>query len=273
MTRFLLVGVGIVCGLYLLAVVAMFTLQRQLQYHATNRGPSPGEAGFRNVEEHLLVASDGIEIVLWHSRAPAGAATILYLHGNGGEMADRPKRFATYQAAGLGVAYLSYRGFGPSKGKITETGLHDDAATAYQWLMDQGIQPARLAVVGESLGTGVAVRLAADHEVGALLLEAPYTSTADIAASVYPWLPVRFLMLDQFRSIDHVGRVRAPLFVLHGDQDSTIPLRFGQALFAAANDPKEFHLAKGKGHEALFDPETWALELDFIARVLPIGSP
>jgi fermentation-respiration switch protein FrsA (DUF1100 family) len=273
MARFLLIGVGIVCGLYLLAVVAMFTLQRQLQYHATNRGPSPGEAGFRNVEEHLLVASDGTEIVLWHSPAPAGATTILYLHGNGGEMADRPKRFATYQAAGLGVAYLSYRGFGPSKGEITEAGLHDDAATAYQWLLGQGVQPARLAVVGESLGTGVAVRLAAEHQVGALLLEAPYTATADIAAAVYPWLPVRLLMLDQFRSIDHIARVQAPLFVLHGDLDSTIPLPFGQALFELANEPKEFHLARDKGHEALFDPETWALELDFIARFIPSGSP
>lgn len=251
----------------------MFAFQRQLQYFPSNRAPSPAEAGFSGVNEVVLTASDGTEIVLWHSPAPAGAATILFLHGNGGEMADRPKRFATYQAAGIGVAYLSYRGYGPSKGSISEAGLHDDAATAYRWLMAQGVAAERLAVVGESLGTGVAVRLAADHPVGAVVLEAPYTATADIAAETYPWLPVRLLMLDQFRSIDHIARVRAPLFVFHGDADRTIPLRFGQRLFQAANEPKELHVEPGKGHEALYVPETWALEVAFLARVLPPGRP
>lgn len=271
--RILLIGAGVLCGLYLLAAGAMFVFQRQLQYFPSHKAPSPVEAGFDGADVHALTASDGTQLVLWHAPAPPGAATVLYLQGNGGEMADRPRRWAAYRAAGLGVAYLSYRGYGGSGGTVSEAGLHDDAATAYRWLMEKGVAPDRLAVVGESLGTGVAVRLAADHPVGAVVLEAPYTSTADVAAAVYPWLPVRLLMLDQFRSIDHIARVRAPVFFFHGDQDATIPIRFGQALYAAANEPKEFHIAPGKGHEALYEGPTWALEVAFLARVLPVIAP
>ena len=101
----------------------------------------------------------------------------------------------------------------------------------------------------------------------------PYTSTADVAAAAYPWLPVRLLMLDQYRSIDRIGDVTAPLFVLHGEEDRTIPFALGRALFDAAPGPKEFHPSPGKGHDALFAPETWALEIAFIARILPHGAP
>lgn len=260
---------AVIAGLYLLAAAAMFTFQRQLQYFPSQRAPTPAEAGFDGAVEQALTTPDGTRIVLWYVPAPPGAATVLYFQGNGGEIADRADRFAAYRGAGLGVAFLSYRGYGGSEGKPTETGLHSDAATAYDWLMAQGVAPDRLALVGESLGTGLAVRLVADRPVGALLLEAPYTSTADIAASLYPWLPVRILMLDQYRSIDHIGRIKAPLFATHGKADMTIPFRFGAALFDAAPQPKEFHPINGVGHNDLFGPQTWTAEIVFLARVLP----
>ena len=253
--------------LYVAIAAAMFVLQRQLQYAPTQRAPSPAEAGFDGAAEVTLTTADGVRVVLWYAAAPPGRPTILYLHGNAGEIADRPKRWAFYRAAGFGVAWLSYRGFGGSGGTISEAGLHMDADAAYDWLLAQGVLPQQLAVVGESLGTGVAVRLAADRTVAGLLLEAPYTSTADIAAERYPWLPVRLLMLDQFRSVDRIGRVGAPILIQHGDADTVIPLRFGQALFDAAPVPKEFILRPGLGHEALFDSATWAAEVDFLNRL------
>ena len=262
--------IGVVmAGLYLLAAGAMFTFQRQLQYFPSQRAPSPDQAGFDGAVEQVLTTPDGTRIVVWYAPAPAGAATVLYFQGNGGEIADRRDRFAAYRAAGLGVAFLSYRGYGGSAGTPSETGLHSDAATAYDWLMAQGIAADRLALAGESLGTGVAVRLAADRPIGALLLEAPYSAIVDIAAEAYPWLPVRLLMLDQYRSIDHIGRVKAPLFVTHGEADGIIPFRFGKALFDAAPEPKEFLAAPRTGHNDLFGPATWAAEIAFLTRVLP----
>ena len=267
--RIIMISLAIVAGLYLAAAAAMFTFQRQLQYFPGQRAPSPVEAGFDGAVEHVLTAADGTRIVIWYAPAPAGAATVLYFQGNGGEIADRRDRWAAYRAAGLGVAFLGYRGYGGNDGQPTETGLHDDAATAYDWLMDQGVAADHLALVGESLGTGLAVRLAATRPVAALVLEAPYTAIVDIAAEAYPWLPVRLLMLDQYRSIDHIAQIKAPLFVTHGEADGIIPFHFGKALFDAAPEPKEFLAAPRTGHNDLFGPATWAAEIAFLTRVLP----
>lgn len=253
---------------YALVCAAMFLTQRQLQYFPSRLAPTPAAAGFEGVTEVALTAADGTALVLWHSPAPPGAMTLLYLPGNAGEIADRPRRWAAWRAAGLGVAYLSWRGFGGSGGTPTEAGLHQDADAAYDWLLAQGVTPDRLAVVGESLGSGVAVRLAADRPVAALMLEAPYTSTAEVAARRYPWLPVRLLMLDQFRSVDRIGRVTAPILIQHGTADATIPFDLGQALYAAAPEPRSFRAVPGAGHEISSDPATWAAEIAFL-RALP----
>jgi hypothetical protein len=261
---------GLVLLGYLVVCAVMFLSQRKLQYAPGRLAPAPAEAGFAGVTEVALTASDGTPLVLWHAAAEPGAMTVLYFQGNAGEIADRPRRWAAYRAAGLGVAYLSYRGFGGSGGEISEAGLHMDADAAYDWLLAQGVAPDRLALVGESLGSGVAVRLAAERPVAALMLEAPYTSAAEVAALRYGWLPVRLLMLDQFRSIDLIGRLKAPILIQHGEADATIPFALGQALFAAAPEPKVFRAIPGAGHEISSDPAVWAAQIDFL-RTLPSG--
>lgn len=258
---------GLLSG-YLLMCGAMFLLQRDLQYFPTRDAPAPADAGFEGVTEVALTAADGTPLVMWYSPAPPGAPTVLYFQGNAGEIADRPKRWAFLRDQGFGVAFLSYRGYGGSGGTISETGLHMDADAAYDWLMAQGVAPERLAVIGESLGSGVAVRLAADRPVGSLLLEAPYSSAADIASRRYPFLPVSLLMLDQFRSTDRIGRVTAPILIQHGERDLVIPFAFGQALYDAAPDPKTFIARPGRGHELINEPETWQAGADFIRSVM-----
>jgi fermentation-respiration switch protein FrsA (DUF1100 family) len=254
--------------LYLAAAGLVFALQRQLQYSPGRIAPAPEAVGLAGVQVVTLPTPDGETLILWYSPARPGKPTVLYFHGNAGEIGDRPKRFGYYQSQGFGVAYLSYRGFGGSTGSISETGLITDAVTAYDWLRAQNIDPGHIALVGESLGTGVAVQLAARHPVGAVALEAPYTATADVAARIYWWLPVRLLMRDQFRSIDHIAAVTAPLLVQHGDRDAVIPFEFGERLFAAATMPwKDFVTLPGLGHDALFAPETWAREAAFFAEV------
>lgn len=265
--RKLVIALLVLGGLYLAVAAAMFAVQRQLQYFPSQRAPSPAEAGFDGATQHVLTTADGTRILLWYAPAPPDAMTVLYFHGNGGEIADRYGRWTAYRRAGLGAAFLNYRGYGGSDGSPTEAGLHSDARAAYDWLMAQGVAPDHLAVVGESLGTGVAVRLASDRHIGALILEAPYTSMSDIAAEADPWLPVRLLLRDQYRSIDHIARITAPLFATHGTADRLIPFRFGKALFDAAPEPKEFLAAPGVDHNDLFGPRTWAAEIAFLARL------
>jgi fermentation-respiration switch protein FrsA (DUF1100 family) len=253
---------------YAVATLGMYVFQRKLQYHAENKGLTPQAVGIIGASVETLTTADGEKIILWHAPAKAGMATILYFHGNAGEMGDRPLRFNYYRSRGFGVAYLSYRGYGGSSGSPSEAGLIADANAAYDWLIAKGVEPGRIALLGESLGSGVAVQLAAKREVGAVALEAPYTSTVEVAAKIYWWLPVHALMKDQFKSIDLIAAVVAPLLVVHGDQDEVIPVEFGRRLFDAANQPKELDVVQGSGHDVLFEETTWAREVEFFARVI-----
>ena len=260
---------AVLAALYLLGLATLFAAQRQLVFYPTQRAPSPAEAGFADATDQALVAADGTKIRLWYAPAQPGQPTILYFQGKGGEIADRPLRWAAYRAAGLGTAFLSYRGYGASQGTPSEDGFHQDADAARDWLMAQGVAPDRLIVVGESLGTGVAVRLAADRPVGALILEAPYTSLADLAARRFPFVPARWLIRDPFPSLDRIPRVTAPLMILHGTADTRVPTQMGRDLYDAAKSQKEFIPFPGIGHVDLFGPDLWARELAFIARHLP----
>ena len=253
---------------YMAAVLGMYVLQRKLQYRTENKGLTPESVGVVGAAVETLTTPDGEKIVVWYAPAEKGKPTILYFHGNAGEMGDRPLRFNYYHSRGFGVAYVSYRGYGGSTGQPTEAGLIIDATAAYDWLLAKGIAPASIVLLGESLGSGVAVQIAAAKQVGAVVLNAPYTSTADVGARIYWWLPVRLLMKDQFKSIDFIARVTEPLLVIHGDQDVLIPMEFGKRLFAAANEPKELQIIPGFGHEVLFEEITWAREVEFFDRVI-----
>jgi fermentation-respiration switch protein FrsA (DUF1100 family) len=142
---------------------------------------------------------------------------------------------------------VSYRGYSGSTGTPTEAGLREDARAAYAWVAER-VEPRHVVLYGESLGSGVAVRLASERPVGGVILEAPYTSTADIAKLTYWFVPVDLLMRDQFRSIDLIDNINAPLLVLHGERDGLIPIRLGQKLYDTATEPKRFVRLPGVSH-------------------------
>ena len=250
-------------AVYVLIAAFMYVTQRSHQYFPGHQGLAASTVGLHGVEDLKLASRDGETLQAWYSPAAPGKATILYLHGNGGEIADRAERFAAYQSEGFGVFFLSYRGYGGSTGSPSETGLVNDALAAHDWLVAHGIEPQEIMLVGESLGSGVAVQLAAERPVKALALEAPFASAANVAAAVYWWLPVRLLMKDKFDSFAHIGKVKAPLLITHGDLDGVVPLSEGRALFAAANEPKELVVIPGGTHGSIFSPETWAREMSF----------
>ena len=211
---------------------------------------SPQQAGFPEAEEHVLDTADGEKIILWHVPAKPGHPVILYFHGNGDFLAGFFGRFHDLIADGTGVVALSYRGYAGSSGHPSEQGLLQDAAAAYAFTVAR-YSTDRIVAWGFSLGTGVAVALAAGQPVGRLILEAPYSSAADVAASLFWFLPVRLVMRDQFRSDERIARVKIPLLIMHGGRDPAIPIRFGERLFALANEPKQFVRFPEGGHENL----------------------
>jgi fermentation-respiration switch protein FrsA (DUF1100 family) len=254
---------------YAAALSGLYVTQRELQYFPSRLDPAPDAMGLEGVERVLLTTPDGETLVLWHSPAPGGRPTVLFLHGNAGSIADRAQRLAYYQSRGLGAAFLSWRGYGGSSGRPSEAGLLADARTAYDFLVGMGIAPESIVLVGESLGSGAAVPLAATVPVGSVVLEAPFTSAAAVARLAYPWVPVGLLMKDQFRSSALIDQIDAPLLVLHGERDGIIPFAFGRALYAEATEPKTFLSLGPVGHAALSDPATWAHGADFIDGLFP----
>ena len=258
----------LVGAVYVLAVAFMYVNQRNYQYFPEHQGLTASAAGLTGVEDLKLAGTDGVVLQAWYSPARPGKATILFLHGNGGEIAERGERFAAYQSQGFGVFFLSYRGYGASTGSPSEVGLVSDALVAYDWLTARAVKPEAIMLVGESLGSGIAVQVAAQRKVGALALEAPYASVANIAASIYWWMPVRLLIKDKFDSFAFIGKVHVPLLITHGDQDNIIPLTQGQELFALANEPKQMVVVAGGDHGTIFSLETWMREMRFFEQYL-----
>jgi fermentation-respiration switch protein FrsA (DUF1100 family) len=242
----IVVSVAYACGL-----VVLFLVQRSFLFPVpTAARTTPQAAGFPEAEEHLLTTTDAEKIIVWHVPARPGHPVILYFHGNGDFLAGFFGRFRELIADGTGVVALSYRGYAGSSGRPSERGLLLDAATAYGFTTAR-YSADRIIVWGFSLGTGVAVALAADQPVGKLILEAPYISIADVAASAFPIFPVRLLIKDPFHSDQRIGRVTAPLLFMHGVRDATIPIGFGERLFALAHEPKQFVRFPDGGHNDL----------------------
>ena len=223
----------------------MYVVQRSLMYFPETARTAPAAAGLPQAQEVVLDTADGEKVIAWHVPPRGDAPTVLYFHGNGGSLRLRVDRFQRIAAAGVGLIALSYRGYGGSTGKPTEDGLINDARAAYAFAADRY---RRIALWGESLGTGVAVALAAEKPVARMVLDAPYTSALDIAQANHWYLPVRLLMKDQFRTDQRIARVKAPVLIMHGEVDQIIPIAYGERLFAMIPGPKQFVRFPGGYH-------------------------
>jgi pimeloyl-ACP methyl ester carboxylesterase len=236
--------------LYVGLATMIYLAQRSLMYFPETIHTTPAAAGLPQAEEVSLTASDGAQVLVWHVPPQDGKPVILYFHGNGGALKYRVERFRKLIGAGIGLVALEYRGYGGLPGSPSEPGLIADAEAAYAFAIAH--YPAQQIVLwGESLGSGVAVALAAEKPVGRVILEAPFTSALAIGQQRYWYLPVRLLMKDQFRSDQRIGKVTAPLLILHGVQDRVIPYAMGEHLFDLANKPKHIVRFLDGGHEDL----------------------
>lgn len=237
--RFLKLSLFVTACVYFGLLALLYLQQRSLLFPRDPSRVPVDSTGIPGIEEVTLTAADGERLVAWAVPPRQGKPVLLYFHGNGGNLRGRIERFRNLTADGTGLFALSYRGYGGSTGSPSEDGLHLDARALYGAAAER-FGAAQLVAYGESLGTGVALKLAAEVPLAAVVLEAPYLSTASVAQRAYPYVPVRLLMLDQFRSDEIIGRLRLPLLVMHGNRDGIIPFAEGEALYGLANAPKRF---------------------------------
>ncbi|MGZ8408725.1 MAG: alpha/beta hydrolase [Hyphomicrobium sp.] len=237
--------------LAVLAILAHFStkaVQQRLLYFPDTRRTTPAEAELPNVAERELEMADGTRVLTWWGAAKPGRPTLLYFHGNGGSFVTRSERIRKYMAHGYGLVMMTYRGFGGSAGTPSEKANVADALQVYDAVRASGVSPSEIVVYGESLGSGVAVQVAAQREVGGVILDAPYTSIVDLATLHYPYLPARWLMTDRYETLQSAGRVKAPVLIVHGEADDVIPVEMSRRVAAAMQGPVKLATFPGAGH-------------------------
>lgn len=235
-----------------LAVWLMPRLGDRLVYFPTRAldGGTPGDLGLA-YEDVALTAADGVRLHAWWVPAPGARASVLFLHGNAGNISHRLDKLAILHALDADVLLLDYRGYGRSAGAPDEAGTYADAAAAYAWLRARGVPAERLVVYGESLGGPIAVDLAAHQPLGGLVLESAPASLAGVARHHYPWLPVQWLLTARYDALARLPRVHAPLLILHSPRDEIVPFAMAEALHAAAPGPARLVRLDG-GHNDAF---------------------
>ncbi len=256
---------------YLALVLTLYVFQRKLQYHPGKEQISPSYYGLNHVEAVSFDTEDGESINAWYAQAQQGRPTFVYFHGNAQAIHDRWERVRLFSEHGYGILIVSWRGYGGSTGSPTEAGLHLDAKAALRFLEVKGLHPKDLIYFGESLGSGVALPLAAKHPPAAVVLDSPFTSAADVGQKAYWFVPTRWLLKDKFDNMPYAGKVTSPVFIFHGDGDRVVPFSFGQQLYEAITAPKELLKLRGVGHVAPLTPDSWQKMKDFLEK--HTGSP
>ncbi len=207
--------------------------------------PPPG------VGARTITTADGLRLHAWYAAPPGATATLVWSHGNGGNIAGRADVLLALAARGVSVLAYDYRGYGRSEGRPTEPGVYLDAEAAYDSLRAQGIPASRIVAFGESLGGAVAIRLATVRPCAGVAVVSTFTTMRDVGRAHYG--PLALLAGDRFDSLARVRTLSVPVFVAHGDQDEIVPFALGEALFAAAREPKRFFRVAGAAHNDVFD--------------------
>ena len=225
----------VVCYIALLGL--MYVFQRRLLYIPSRAAPSL--SGFEGVfEEAQTQTADGLSLTHW--LAKRGKPYVLVLHGNAGNIEDRAHKFRFLADQGHSVMLISYRGYGGNPGRPSERDIISDSALALEWLLKkENISSKETVLLGESLGSGAAIALAAKYPVRGLIFDTVYSSIADVGQSVYPFIPVRWLLKDTWDSMSRIQKARAPSLFIHSKHDTVIPFRFAKKLFDAAGPPKQ----------------------------------
>ena len=221
-----------------------------IPYRAMEGSPAGVRLPYDDV---TFTAADGVKLHGWYVPRTGAKLTVLFCHGNGGNISHRIEKLVILRDLGVNVFLFDYRGYGLSEGRPSEQGTYQDVTAAYDWLCrEKKVAPAQIVVQGESLGCAVAVDLACRCSVGGVVLESAFTSVPDMARAVYPWLPLHWLCGIRYSSITKIGSVKAPLLSLHSREDEIVPFRQGEQLCAGAPGPKKLVELHG-GHNDGFE--------------------
>jgi len=235
---------------YAAILVLAYLFQPRLVYFpqfARELDLTPRAAGL-GYEDVTLTTEDGVSLHGWWVPVENSRGAALVLHGNAGNISHRIGYALMFHRLGYATLLVDYRGFGRSGGTPGEEGTYRDAEAAWRHLVGARKLDARdIVVVGESLGGGVATWLAAKYPPRALILASTFTSVPDLGAQAYPWLPVRWLARIRYDNLARMPAISAPVLIAHSRDDDIIPFSHGQALFAAAREPKQFLEMRG-GH-------------------------
>ncbi|MBT3046699.1 MAG: alpha/beta hydrolase [Candidatus Thiodiazotropha sp.] len=233
-------------GLLLLLLFALYLYLNQTNLiHLPNLpgrelGATPERLGL-GYENVTLVTEDRVKLDGWYIPHQAPRATLLFFHGNAGNISHRLESIALFNSLGLSVLAIDYRGYGRSEGRPSEKGIYRDAETAWRYLREErGIPGHQILLFGRSLGGAVAAYLAAKQTALGVVLESTFTSVPDMAAELYPWLPVRWLTRYHYDSVERMAAIRIPVMIIHSRDDEIIPFDHGRMLYDRAAEPKRF---------------------------------
>ena len=241
---------------YVLLLFFFYLIQRHLIYYPEHHAPSPAQAGVPEMQVVSLHTEDGLMIKAWY-RPPTqpNLPTIVYFHGNAGHIGYRAVIVKPLLTQGYGVLLLTYRGYSGNPGKASEKGLYIDARAAMKFIKQHGVSNQCTVLYGNSIGGSVAIQMATEYSIGAMILQAPFTSLADVGQFHFPFFPVKWFIKDKFDSMKKIKKINAPVFILHGENDTTIPPKFSRRLYEALPEPKQMRYIPNRGHNDLFEPD------------------
>ena len=264
--NFFLYALKFVVVCYALILIGLYSFQRKLIYSPSKEQPSL--EGFKGVYTEVKTQAKEGKLTHWYSKQ--GDPFIIVFHGNAGGIEGRGGKFKFLADQGYSVLLAGYPGYDLNPGKPTEKNLIDSSKFVLEWfLKERGISSKEVILFGESLGSGVALALASQYPVKAVVLDGAFSSVTDIGKSVYPFVPVRWILKDKWDSESRIHKVKAPLLFIHSKEDSTVPFRFGKKIFLSANEPKKHIWLEGGDHESNLDNDSVKKSIiDFIHSVL-----
>lgn len=267
MLRIAVTVLALAAAFYVVVLVALAIFQTSLIYPAP-RGPAAIPAGFEQIGYRT---SDGLDIAAGYRAAEPGKPTILYFHGNGADWQSSVVATDTMVPAGYGVLAAEYRGYRGNPGSPSEEGLYRDGRAAVAWLGERGVAPSDIVVIGNSIGGGVAARIAAETSPAALVLISPFSSLSQLVGEKLWWLPTGWLLRDRYDNVAALAEYGGPVLILHGDRDDLIPLAHAERL-AQSKEGGELAVFAGIGHELAWHPDAEAKALAFMERVIASGE-
>jgi uncharacterized protein len=227
-------------GYVLLGTYLYFTQARLIYFPSREIGFTPADIGL-SYDSFTVRASDGVEITGWFVPAPDPRGTVLFCHGNGGNIADRQDTISILHGLGLDICIFDYRGYGESDGTPSEIGTTRDTRAVHDWLVkERGIAPASIIIHGRSLGAAIAARIAVENPPRLLILESPFASIVTMGKALYPWLPVRLMTRFRYDTATYAAQIRCPVLVIHSRTDDIIPWEQGRTVFETVSEPKRF---------------------------------